>query len=70
MLSYRGTIGRFKVESPTIIRYRDVPNDELFVSAGAAKDGVKVTNESGAEKLVILKRFGPRNPAAPKTING
>jgi hypothetical protein len=39
--------------------------DELFVSAEAAQRGVKVENRSDSDPLVILKHFGPGNPAAP-----
>jgi len=53
------------VESPTMIRYGEPANDELFVTIGAAKDGVKVKNESSRKNLVILKHFGPGNPDAP-----
>lgn len=63
-----GTIGNFDVESPTMIKYGELTNDELFVTIGAAKDGVKIKNESSAENLVILKHFGPGNPDAPRQI--
>jgi hypothetical protein len=62
-----GTVGNFEVESPTMIRYGELTNDELFVTIGAAKDGVKVKNESNKENLVILKHFGPENLDAPCT---
>ncbi|MEM2914079.1 MAG: hypothetical protein QXH91_01565 [Candidatus Bathyarchaeia archaeon] len=61
----RGTIGNFDVESPTMIRYGEITNDELFVTIEAAKDGIKIRNESHTENLVILKHFGPENPEAP-----
>jgi len=64
----RGVIGNFNVESPTMIRYGELTDDELFVTIGAAKDGVKIKNESSRENLVILKHFGPENPDAPTTI--
>ena len=38
--------------------------DELFVSAAAAKAGVKIENQSATDPLVILKHFGPGNPDA------
>jgi hypothetical protein len=65
-----GTIGTFDVESPAMIRYGELTNDELFVTVEAARDGVNVKNESGAENLVILKHFGPGNPDAPRLIEG
>jgi len=60
-----GRIGNFEVEAPTMIRYCEFTNDELFVTIGVAKDGVKVENESSRENLVILEHFGPENPDAP-----
>jgi hypothetical protein len=39
--------------------------DELFVTAQAAADGVVITNKSKTEPLVMLKHFGPGNPDAP-----
>lgn len=61
-----GTLGGFEVESPTMIRYGELTNDELFVTIGAAKDGIKIENKSSNENLVILKHFGPENPDVPK----
>jgi len=62
----RGIIGKFSVECPTMVRYGELTEDELFVSAEAAKEGVEVTNTSNVENLVFLKHFGPGNPATPK----
>ncbi len=64
VLQGHGMIGNLMVETPTIIRFGDVANDELFVTIEAAKE-VKVTNTSDKENLVILKHFGPGNPSAP-----
>jgi hypothetical protein len=36
--------------------------DELFVTANAASQGVAITNLSDKEDLVMLKHFGPGNP--------
>jgi len=63
-----GRIGKFKAEAPSIIRYGELTNDEMFVTTEAAKEGIKIVNESSCEDLVILKHFGPDNPEAPKTI--
>jgi hypothetical protein len=60
-----GSIGKHEVETPTLIRYGQMTKDELFVSAGAATEGVRIVNRSDAEDLVMLKHFGPRNPDAP-----
>ncbi|MGA7237105.1 MAG: hypothetical protein WBY44_15570 [Bryobacteraceae bacterium] len=60
-----GLIGVHEVETPTLIRYGQMTKDELFVSAEAAREGVKIINRSDAENLVLLKHFGPGNPQAP-----
>lgn len=57
-----GSIGKMDVETPTLIRFGQMTKDELFVSAAAAKEGVKVTNTSDVQPLVLLKHFGPGNP--------
>ncbi len=54
-----GTFGVFDCEAPTLIRYGQMTADEFFVSQPAAKKGVKITNTSKYEPLVILKHFGP-----------
>jgi len=62
----RGTMGVLDVETPTMIRFGEMTKDELFVTAAAARAGVKITNTSDEENLVMLKHFGPCNPdAAP-----
>jgi hypothetical protein len=47
-----------------MIRFGEMTQDELFVSADAAKAGVEVQNPSATDPLVILKHFGPGNPDA------
>ena len=59
-----GTIGELSVSAPTMIRFGEMTEDELFVTAAAAKQGVRVHNASTATPLVILKHFGPGNPDA------
>jgi hypothetical protein len=63
-----GTIGALEVETPALIRYGEMTRDELFVTAAAARAGVKVTNRSETENLVMLKHFGPGNPDAERLI--
>jgi hypothetical protein len=58
----RGSLGRWTVETPTLIRYGELTSDEFFVSEQAAKTGVGIANSSDTEPLVILKHFGPNNP--------
>jgi hypothetical protein len=59
-----GTFGKHTVCAPTMIRFGDMTEDELFVSAAAAQRGVTIRNASGSGPLVILKHFGPGNPDA------
>jgi hypothetical protein len=47
-----------------MIRFGEMTEDELFVTADAAAHGVRVENLSDADPLVILKHFGPGNPDA------
>ena len=60
-----GTIGSLKLQTPAMIRFGEMTDDEVFVSAPAAAAGVTITN-SGTEPLVSLRYFGPdANPDAP-----
>jgi hypothetical protein len=63
-----GSIGVHAVETPTLIRFGEMTRDELFVTAEAAQAGVKVTNASETENLVMLKHFGPGNPDAAALV--
>jgi hypothetical protein len=47
-----------------MIRFGEMTEDELFVTADAAKEGVRIDNTSATDPLVILKHFGPGNPDA------
>ena len=60
----RGTFGRLAVSTPAMIRYGQMTEDELFVTESAALEGVRIENPSETDPLVILKHFGPGNPAA------
>jgi len=59
-----GTLGGHRVAAPAMIRFGEMTEDELFVTANAAKEGVRVENTSATDPLVILKHFGPGNPDA------
>jgi hypothetical protein len=61
-----GTIGRHHVSTPAMIRFGEMTEDELFVTADAAGAGVRIENLSESEPLVILKHFGPGNPDNPR----
>ncbi len=63
-----GQVGVMDVETPSLIRFGEMTKDELFVTAGAARNGVRVTNRSDKEPLVMLKHFGPGNPDAANLI--
>lgn len=65
-----GAVGKLEVETPTIIRYGQMTKDELFVTAEAARRGVRVVNRSDKDNLVMLKHFGPGNPDAAPLIRG
>jgi hypothetical protein len=58
----RGKMGVWDIETPALIRYGQLTNDEFFISEKAAKEGVKIVNESSTDPIVILKHFGPKNP--------
>jgi hypothetical protein len=61
-----GTFGKHNISSPSLIRFGEMTEDEFFVSASAAADGVKITNASSTEPLVMLKHFNPGNVEMPR----
>jgi hypothetical protein len=56
--------GKLSVSTPSMIRFGQMTQDELFVTAEAAKAGVRIQNLSDTDPLVLLKHFGPGNPDA------
>lgn len=62
MMQGRGTMGVWEIETPALIRYGQLTHDEYFVSERAAVAGVKITNLSKTDPIVMLKHFGPGNP--------
>ncbi len=62
MMQGHGKMGVWEVETPALIRYGQLTNDEFFVTESAAKDGVTITNYSANDPIVMLKHFGPENP--------
>jgi hypothetical protein len=62
MMQGRGTMGVWDIETPSLIRYGQLTNDEYFVTEKAAMEGVKITNLSKTDPIVMLKHFGPNNP--------
>lgn len=63
----RGRIGNLPLESPTMIRFGEMTEDEVFVTEKRAKEGYTVENLAKECPLVLLRYFGPEvNPQAPK----
>src|SRR6267143_1402125 len=49
-----GKLGGTPVSTPSMIRFGQLTEDELFVTAAAAKEGVRIENPSSTDPLVIL----------------
>ncbi len=62
-----GTIGRHRLQTPAMIRFGELTEDEYFVTHDAARAGVTFVN-TGTEPLVTLRYFGPgvHGSALPK----
>jgi hypothetical protein len=62
----RGRINGQPLNSPKLIRFHELTEDEYFCTADGAKAGVTFENTSETEPLVTLRYFGPDvNPDAP-----
>lgn len=61
LLQGRGKCGVWDIETPALIRYGQLTNDEFFVTEDAAKKGVTIQNQSETEPIVMLKHFS-ENP--------
>jgi hypothetical protein len=60
-----GRIGKLALQTPAMIRFGELTEDEVFVTHDAARQGVLFEN-TGREPLVTLRYFGPgTNPGAP-----
>jgi hypothetical protein len=62
MMQGHGKMGVWDIETPALIRYGQLTHDEYFVTEAAAREGVKITNLSSTDPIVMLKHFGPENP--------
>ena len=62
MMQGHGKMGVWDIETPALIRYGQLTHDEFFVTEKAAQQGVKITNHSKTDPIVMLKHFGPNNP--------
>ena len=67
LLQGRGKMGNWDIETPTLIRYGELTNDEFFVTEKAAREGVVITNTSKTEPIVMLKHFS-ENPELDRFI--
>jgi hypothetical protein len=54
-----GRVGKLAVDCPSMIRFGQMTQDELFVSCEAARQGVTFENHSATDPLVTLRYFGP-----------
>jgi len=62
LMQGHGRMGVWEIDTPALIRFGQLTYDEFFVSEQAATAGVKITNPSLSDPLVMLKHFGPENP--------
>ncbi|MDO5554589.1 MAG: hypothetical protein Q4G68_12600 [Planctomycetia bacterium] len=63
----RGTMGKLNIESPNMIHFGEEPDDEIYITATAAKNGIKIVN-TGSEPLVGLRYFGPDTHASVPNV--
>jgi hypothetical protein len=62
-----GKINGLPLNSPKMIRFHELTEDEYFCTEDGAKAGVTFENMSATEPLVVLRYFGPEvNPKAPE----
>ena len=55
------------LNSPKLIRFHELTEDEYFCTEAGAKVGVTFENTSDSEPLVLLRYFGPEvNKDAPE----
>lgn len=62
MMQGHGKMGVWDIETPSLIRYGQLTNDEFFITEKAAVEGVVISNYSSCDPIVMLKHFGPNNP--------
>ena len=62
----QGHMNSLRLDCPTVIRFGQLTEDEVFCTESAARAGVTFENTSATEPLVTLRYFGPDvNPDAP-----
>jgi len=53
-----GRLGKLRLQTPTLIRFGETTDDEVFITYEAATNGIEVEN-TGSEPLEGLRYFGP-----------
>ena len=66
LIQGHGKMGVWDIETPSLIRYGQLTNDEFLISESVARQGVTITNPSETDPIVMLKHFGPENPELVK----
>jgi len=61
LIQGHGKCGVWDIETPALIRYGQLTNDEFFVTEKAARNGVCIHNPSKSDPIVMLKHFA-ENP--------
>ena len=62
-----GKVNGQPLNSPKLIRFHELTEDEYFCTEDGAGAGVTFENTSETEPLVVLRYFGPEaNPEAPE----
>ncbi|MGB0371791.1 MAG: hypothetical protein ACPGN3_10680 [Opitutales bacterium] len=69
MMQGHGQMGQWNIETPALIRFGQLTQDEYFVSEDTAVEGVTITNKSKTDPIVMLKHFGPENPDARLNVS-
>ena len=59
MMQGHGKMGEWDIETPTLIRYGQLTNDEFFVSEKAAQEGVTIVNQSSYRPHRDAEAFRP-----------
>ncbi len=63
-----GALNKLTISTPSMIRFGQMTEDEVLVTAASATEGVVVENRSTTDPLVLLKHFGPGNPEAAPLV--
>jgi hypothetical protein len=56
-------MGKLDLQTPVMIRFGELTEDEVFITHEAATSGIEIEN-TGSEPLVSLRYFGPDTHAS------